>query len=140
MFMKNIAVTTALAMVLSLMTRASFAGPWKTVQDTPIQVERAKDIVIAVCTTEIAPGPRTGIAPCEAKILAIIKGDRKIGRLELLSDGLQKGRTYMLTNFGDYYGKFDKISGELGWQPGLPLREGLARTLAYYKESLKNYV
>jgi UDP-glucose 4-epimerase len=43
-------------------------------------------------------------------------------------------------DIGDYYGKFDKISGELGWQPGVPLREGLARTLAYYKESLKNYV
>jgi hypothetical protein len=92
---------------LSLVTRESFAGPWKTFQDTPIHVERAKDIVIAECSAEIRPGPRTGVAPCEAKIVAIIKGDRKIGRLELLSDGLQKGRTYMLTNTGDYYGKFD---------------------------------
>jgi hypothetical protein len=107
MFPKTITVTTALAMALTLVTRASFAGPWKNFRNTPTHVETAKDIVIAECTSEIAPGPRTGVAPCEARIVAIIKGDRKLGRLELLSDGLQKGRTYMLTNTGDYYGKIN---------------------------------
>ena len=43
-------------------------------------------------------------------------------------------------DIGDYYGKFDKISGELGWQPGVDLRAGLARTLAYYKTNLEHYV
>jgi UDP-glucose 4-epimerase len=43
-------------------------------------------------------------------------------------------------DIGDYYGKFEKISSELGWQPGVNLREGLARTLDYYKANLKHYV
>jgi hypothetical protein len=112
MFMKNIAVTTAVAMALSLVPFESLAGPWKKFEDTLTQVERAKDIVIAECLTEIAPGPRSGIAPCEAKIVAVVKGDRKVGKLPLLSDGLKKGRTYMLTNFGDYYDNF-ATNGEL---------------------------
>jgi hypothetical protein len=112
MFMKKIAVTTAVAMALSLVTFESLAGPWKKFENTPIQVERAKDIVIAECVSEISPGPRSGIAPCEAKVVAVIKGDRKVGKLTLLSDGLKRGRTYMLTNFGDYYDKF-ATDGEL---------------------------
>jgi len=43
-------------------------------------------------------------------------------------------------DIGDYYGKFDKITAELGWKPGIALREGLARTLAFYKANLKHYV
>ena len=43
-------------------------------------------------------------------------------------------------DIGDYYGKFEKISTELGWHPAVKLREGLARTLDYYKANLKHYV
>ncbi len=114
MFMKKIAVTTAVAMALSLVTFESLAGPWKKFEDTLIQVEWAKDIVFAESLSETGPGPRTGIAPCEAKVVAVVKGDRKVGKMALYSDGLKKGRTYMLTNFGDYYGKIDfATNGEL---------------------------
>src|SRR5690348_5086043 len=84
MFMKRIAVMAAVAMALSLVTFESAAGPWKKFEDTLTQVESAKDIVIAECVAEIRPGPRTGIAPCEAKVVAVIKGDRKVGKLPLL--------------------------------------------------------
>ena len=107
MFMNRFAITTALAMASSLIALESLAGPWHRFEDTASQVERAKDIVIAECLSEIGPGPRTGVAPCEAKIVTVIKGDRKVGKLTLLTDGLKRGRTYMLINFGDYYGKFD---------------------------------
>jgi hypothetical protein len=114
MFMKKIAVTTAVAMALSLLTCESLAGPWKKFEDTRVQVEKAKDIVIAECLSEPGPGPRAGIAPYEAKVVAVIKGERKVGRLDLLSDGLKRGRTYMLTNLGDYYGKINfATNGEL---------------------------
>lgn len=43
-------------------------------------------------------------------------------------------------DIGDYYGKFDKITADLGWQPGVAMRDGLARTLAYYKAHLEHYV
>jgi len=112
MFMKKIAVTIAVAMALSLVTCEGLAGPWNKFEDTLIQVDRAKDIVIAECVAETRPGPRSGIAPCEAKVVAVVKGDRKVGKLPLLSDGLKRGRTYMLTNFGNYYDNF-ATNGEL---------------------------
>jgi dTDP-glucose 4,6-dehydratase/UDP-glucose 4-epimerase len=36
-------------------------------------------------------------------------------------------------DIGDYYSNFSLISRELGWQPKVGLREGLLRTLAYYR-------
>jgi hypothetical protein len=114
MFTKNIAVKIAVAMALGLLTFESLAGPWKTFEDTLTHVETAKDIVIAECLSEIDPGPRSGIAPCEARVVAVVKGDRKVGKLALYSDGLKRGRTYMLTNTGDYYGKINfATNGEL---------------------------
>ncbi|MDB5807740.1 MAG: NAD-dependent epimerase/dehydratase [Betaproteobacteria bacterium] len=43
-------------------------------------------------------------------------------------------------DIGDYYGKYEKISADIGWAPRVALREGLARTLAYYKANLEHYV
>jgi UDP-glucose 4-epimerase len=42
-------------------------------------------------------------------------------------------------DIGDYYGNYFKIQTALGWQPHVPLREGLARTLAYYREHHAQY-
>ncbi len=42
-------------------------------------------------------------------------------------------------DIGDYHGDSTKIRTELGWQPKTPLREGLARTLAYYQEYRRHY-
>jgi UDP-glucose 4-epimerase len=36
-------------------------------------------------------------------------------------------------DIGDYYADYRLIQGKLGWQPSVPLREGLARTLDYYR-------
>jgi UDP-glucose 4-epimerase len=43
-------------------------------------------------------------------------------------------------DIGDYYADFRRIQTALGWQPAVPLREGLARTLAFYRDHLENYV
>jgi UDP-glucose 4-epimerase len=40
---------------------------------------------------------------------------------------------------GDYYADFGKIERELGWRPEVALREGLARTLAYYRDAGAHY-
>lgn len=42
-------------------------------------------------------------------------------------------------DIGDYYADDRLIRTTLGWQPTVPLREGLARTLAYYREHLARY-
>ncbi len=41
---------------------------------------------------------------------------------------------------GDYYADDRLIRSVLGWTPRVSLREGLARTLAYYREHLARYV
>lgn len=43
-------------------------------------------------------------------------------------------------DIGSYYGDWKRISSALGWQPAVGLREGLARTLAYYRENLEHYL
>ena len=43
-------------------------------------------------------------------------------------------------DIGDYYANDDAIRQALGWQPRTSLREGLARTMAYFREHFKRYV
>jgi UDP-glucose 4-epimerase len=43
-------------------------------------------------------------------------------------------------DIGDYYADFSRIRTALGWEPRVPLRTGLGRTLAYYREHLARYV
>ncbi len=42
-------------------------------------------------------------------------------------------------DIGDYYGSFAKLQAALGWQPRVALRDGLARTLAFYREHHAQY-
>ena len=39
----------------------------------------------------------------------------------------------------DYYGSYEKIRTELGWQPRTSLREGLALTIEYYRQNRLHY-
>jgi UDP-glucose 4-epimerase len=43
-------------------------------------------------------------------------------------------------DIGDYYADFGRIRAELGWEPRVPLKDGLARTLAYYRKYLPHYL
>lgn len=42
-------------------------------------------------------------------------------------------------DIGDYFGDFSLITKELGWKPTVHLREGIKRTLAYYKKNQRHY-
>jgi UDP-glucose 4-epimerase len=42
-------------------------------------------------------------------------------------------------DIGDFYGDYSKIHATLGWQPRISLREGLQKTIRYYKEHLNWY-
>jgi len=42
-------------------------------------------------------------------------------------------------DIGDYYGDFGHIRSTLGWEPKIPLREGLSHTLTFYKTHLQRY-
>src|SRR3954453_14190935 len=43
-------------------------------------------------------------------------------------------------DIGDYYSDFSKIRGDLGWEPKRPLRDTIAATLDYFRESLPHYL
>ncbi len=77
-------------------------------------------------------------------------GDEPISLAELarLLVDVNGGGSYRLVPFptdrqridiGDYYGDFSRIRAQLGWQPRVSLREGLARTLAFYREFGDHY-
>lgn len=42
-------------------------------------------------------------------------------------------------DIGDYYADFTKISDAVGWQPTVSLEDGLALTVAYYRDHLEAY-
>jgi len=42
-------------------------------------------------------------------------------------------------DIGDYYGDYRLIRGKLGWNPRVNLREGLAATIAFYRENQQYY-
>jgi UDP-glucose 4-epimerase len=43
-------------------------------------------------------------------------------------------------DIGDYYADFSRIRAALGWEPCVGLRDGLARTLNYYRQHLEKYL
>ena len=42
-------------------------------------------------------------------------------------------------DIGDYFADDTKIRGRLGWEPAVPMREGLARSVEYYRERASDY-
>lgn len=64
--------------------------------------------------------------------------------LEANRGGEYKVRTFpsdrKRIDIGDYYADDSFIRAELGWQPKVSLRDGLARTVTFYKQHLEHYL
>jgi UDP-glucose 4-epimerase len=43
-------------------------------------------------------------------------------------------------DIGDFYGDATKIRNTLGWKPRVDLRDGLARTIDYYRRHKDHYL
>ena len=43
-------------------------------------------------------------------------------------------------DIGDFYADSSKFKAAVGWEPQVPLREGIERTVAFYREHLPHYV
>jgi UDP-glucose 4-epimerase len=68
-----------------------------------------------------------------AELLVEINGGGEFVRLSYPPDR-------KLIDIGDYYSDFSRIRSMLGWSPTVPLREGLSRTLGFYRENLLKYL
>ena len=45
-----------------------------------------------------------------------------------------------IIDIGDYYGDYGALEAVTGWKPRISLREGLARTLDYYRAHPERYL
>jgi len=42
-------------------------------------------------------------------------------------------------DIGDYHGDYSRIHAHLGWRPTVPLRDGLERAIAFYRQYREHY-
>ena len=103
-------------------------------------VDDAVDAFLKAATSEDANGQVFNLG-CErvinlkdlADLVVEINGG---GRYELRSFPPDRKRI----DIGDYYADFSRIRSVLGWEPKVPLREALVRTVAFYRENLEHYL
>lgn len=43
-------------------------------------------------------------------------------------------------DIGDYYADYSLVRDELGWEPRVSLKDGLSRTIEFYRQSISHYV
>jgi UDP-glucose 4-epimerase len=68
-----------------------------------------------------------------AKLMIEVNGG---GRFELAPFPDDRKRI----DIGDFYGDYRKIRSKLGWRPVVGLRDGLTRTMDYFRSNLQHYV
>jgi UDP-glucose 4-epimerase len=102
-------------------------------------VDDAVEAFLLAATSEHADGQVYNLGGCEvislrelAKLLVKINGG---GEFQVGEFPAERKRI----DIGDYYADDRSIRGELGWEPQVSLRDGIARTLDYYRDHLKHY-
>ncbi len=68
-----------------------------------------------------------------ARLMIEVNGDGRFGLIPFPDDRKR-------IDIGDFYGDYRKIRGKLGWRPLVGLREGLTRTMDYFRDHLDQYI
>jgi len=134
--------------------RQTFLGTWikKLIDGEPIEiwgdglqirdfnfVDDVVDAILLSATTEDANGQIFNLGSEETINF------RDLAELCIQVNG---GGNYKIIPFpadrkpidiGDYYADYRKIRGKLGWQPHVNLREGLKRTIEFYRANKEKY-
>ena len=135
-------------------TRQTFLGIWikKLIDGEPIEiwgdgmqirdfnyVDDVVDAILLTATIDEANGQIFNLGSDETINL------RDLAALCVAANG---GGSYKIIPFppdrkpidiGDYYADYSKLSGKLGWQPKVNLREGLKHTLEFYRQHKEHY-
>jgi UDP-glucose 4-epimerase len=134
--------------------RQTFLGIWisRVVRGQPFEVwegsqlrdftyvDDAVEAFLAAARDERANGKTFNLGGLEVVSLHEL-ADRLIkvnggGTAEVKSFPAERKRI----DIGDYYADYTAISETIGWRPTVPLEIGLARTLAFYREHIDEYV
>jgi UDP-glucose 4-epimerase len=134
--------------------RQTFLGIWikQLIADEPIQVfgdgaqirdfNYVDDVVIALLVAAAEPAATGQIFNLGSDetinlrdLAALIVEINGAGRYEIVPFPSDRKSI----DIGDYYADYRLIQGRLGWRPKVSLRDGLARTLAFYREEREYY-
>jgi UDP-glucose 4-epimerase len=134
--------------------RQTFLGIWikQLIADEPIQVfgdgaqirdfNYVDDVVMALLVAAADPAAAGQIFNLGSDetinlrdLAALIVEINGAGRYEIVPFPSDRKSI----DIGDYYADYRLIQGRLGWRPKIPLREGLVRTLAFYREEQEYY-
>jgi nucleoside-diphosphate-sugar epimerase len=107
----------------------------------PIFVEDAVDAFLLAGTVQ-APRSRIynvgGLESLKLSEIARFALDAAGGKSRFVLKQFPQDRKAI--DIGSYTTDSTRIAAELGWRPGTAFREGMARTLAYYRENLRRYL
>ena len=135
--------------------RQTFLGIWikKVLQGEPFEVwegsqlrdftyvdDCVEALILAACN-DLSQGKIFNLGGAEAPV--------RLDELAALLVEVNQGGSYQLMEFpeerrridiGDYYSDSSLIQSTLGWAPRITIREGLRKTLAFYKDNMSQYL
>ena len=134
--------------------RQTFLGLWicLVIQGQPFEVWEGHQLRDFTYVDDAVDALLLAAASEEANGQVLNLGGDCVVSLKDLADLLirvNQGGEYVIRSFppdrrridiGDYYANFSRIRSSLGWEPRVPLREGLARTLEFYRAHLEHYL
>lgn len=134
--------------------RQTFVGVWlrAAIEGRPFEVWGGEQLRDFTYVDDAVEAFLLAAAVPETKGRAFNIGGDKVVSLRALADALvaaNGGGEYVVRNFpperkridiGDYYAADDLFRSVTGWRPATPLGDGLARSLAYFREHLAHYV
>lgn len=85
--------------------------------------------------------------PGEAYNLGTSEKTRLVDMVDAILDETKSGSkehipypdNYIVANFGDYVANYEKIKNDTNWEPKIELKEGVRRTVEYYKKNREFY-
>ena len=134
--------------------RQTFLGVWirSMVEGTPFEVWGGQQLRDFTYVDDAVEAFLMAGSKEDANGQVFNLGGESVINLKDLADLLIEvngGGTYNIHSFpaerkridiGDYFADYERIHSVLGWVPQVPLRDGLARTLAYFHENLSKYL